>query len=114
MRARLGVNVDHVATVRQVRKARQPDPVEAALAAELAGADQITMHLREDRRHIQERDVEVARKMVKTELNLEIVPTQAMDAEQGRTCARSVQRHQRSTGFGTRLHAIRCAEPLLR
>lgn len=78
MRARLGVNVDHVATVRQARKATYPDPIEAALAAELAGADQITIHLREDRRHILDRDVEVARKMVKTELNLEMAATQEM------------------------------------
>ncbi len=78
MRARLGVNVDHVATVRQARKATVPDPIEAALAAELAGADQITMHLREDRRHIQDRDVDLARKMLKTELNLEMAASQEM------------------------------------
>jgi len=78
MRARLGVNVDHVATVRQARKATAPDPIEAALAAELAGADQITMHLREDRRHIQDRDVDLARKMLKTELNLEMAASQEM------------------------------------
>lgn len=78
MRARLGVNVDHVATVRQARKANYPDPIEAALAAELAGADQITIHLREDRRHIQDRDVELARKMCKTEVNLEMAANQEM------------------------------------
>ncbi|MCA9551683.1 MAG: pyridoxine 5'-phosphate synthase [Myxococcales bacterium] len=78
MRARLGVNVDHVATVRQARKAAYPDPVEAALLAELAGADQITVHLREDRRHIQERDVEVLRRVAKTEVNLEMAATQEM------------------------------------
>lgn len=78
MRARLGVNVDHVATVRQARKVNYPDPIEAALAAELAGADQVTLHLREDRRHIQERDVELARKMCKTEVNLEVAATQEM------------------------------------
>ena len=75
---RLGVNVDHVATVRQARRASYPDPVEAALLAERAGADQITVHLREDRRHIQDRDVEVLRKVVATELNLEMAGTQEM------------------------------------
>jgi pyridoxine 5-phosphate synthase len=69
---RLGVNVDHVATVRQARRGREPDPVAAAVAAELGGADQITIHLREDRRHIQERDLRVLRETVKTRLNLEI------------------------------------------
>ena len=78
MRQRLGVNVDHIATIRQARRAEYPDPVEAALIAETAGADQITVHLREDRRHIQERDVEVLRRVVKTELNLEMAATQEM------------------------------------
>src|SRR6185295_1676868 len=75
---RLGVNVDHVATVRQARRASYPDPVEAALLAERAGADQITVHLREDRRHIQDRDVEVLRRVSQTELNLEMAATQEM------------------------------------
>jgi pyridoxine 5-phosphate synthase len=78
MRPRLGVNVDHVATVRQARRAAYPDPVEAALMAERAGADQITVHLREDRRHIQDRDVMILRKVVKTELNLEMAASQEM------------------------------------
>lgn len=78
MRPRLGVNVDHVATVRQARRTAYPDPVEAAMIAERAGADQITVHLREDRRHIQERDVDVLRKVVKTELNLEMAASQEM------------------------------------
>lgn len=69
---RLGVNVDHVATVRQARRIDVPDPVEAALLAEGAGADGITVHLREDRRHIQVRDVELLRAKVKTKLNLEM------------------------------------------
>ena len=69
---RLGVNVDHVATVRQARRAREPDPVSAAHEAELGGADQITVHLREDRRHIQERDVRVLRQTAQTPLNLEL------------------------------------------
>jgi len=77
---RLGVNVDHVATVRQARRAQVPDPVEAALLAEKAGADGITVHLREDRRHIQERDVELLRERLKTKLNLEMAVTLAMVA----------------------------------
>ena len=74
----LGVNVDHVATVRQARRATYPDPVAAAAIAELAGAGQITIHLREDRRHIQERDLKVLRQTVQTMLNLEMAPTPAM------------------------------------
>ncbi|MBK7972465.1 MAG: pyridoxine 5'-phosphate synthase [Deltaproteobacteria bacterium] len=74
----LGVNVDHVATVRQARRAPVPDPVAAAVLAELAGADGITVHLREDRRHIQDRDVEVLRRTVKTRLNLEMAATDEM------------------------------------
>ncbi len=75
---RLGVNVDHVATLREARKSREPDPVAAALLAELAGADGITIHLRGDRRHIQERDVDLLRRAVKTKLNLECAATPAM------------------------------------
>lgn len=77
-RVRLGVNVDHVATIRQARGTRYPDPVAAAVQAELAGADQITVHLREDRRHIQDRDVRVLRETVQTVLNLEMAATEAM------------------------------------
>src|SRR5438034_3595546 len=69
---RLGVNIDHVATVRQARRALEPDPVAAALLAILGGADGITVHLREDRRHIQDRDVRVLRDTVTTRLNLEM------------------------------------------
>lgn len=75
---RLGVNVDHVATVRQARRVDVPDPVEAALLAEAAGADGITVHLREDRRHIQERDVRILRQRLDTKLNLEMAVTPAM------------------------------------
>lgn len=77
---RLGVNVDHVATVRQARGIEVPDPVEAALLAERGGADGITVHLREDRRHIQERDVDLLRKTIGTKLNLEMAVTEAMVA----------------------------------
>ncbi len=74
----LGVNVDHVATLRQARHTRYPDPVAAALIAEQAGADSITVHLREDRRHIQARDVEVLVRTVQTRVNLEMAVTDAM------------------------------------
>jgi pyridoxine 5-phosphate synthase len=77
---RLGVNVDHVATLRQARGIDVPDPVEAALLAEQAGADGITVHLREDRRHIQERDVRLLRERVRTKVNLEMAVTPAMVA----------------------------------
>lgn len=69
---RLGINVDHVATVREARRTIEPDPVRAAVLAELGGADLITVHLREDRRHVQERDVELLLRTVRTELNLEL------------------------------------------
>ena len=75
---RLGVNVDHVATLRQNRGTLYPDPVAAAMSAEGAGAHQITVHLREDRRHIQERDVEILHKIVQTRLNLEMAATEEM------------------------------------
>src|SRR5205814_4348373 len=69
---RLGVNIDHVATVRQARRAQEPDPVAAAVLALLGGADGITVHLREDRRHIQDRDVRLLRQVVGSRLNLEL------------------------------------------
>jgi pyridoxine 5-phosphate synthase len=72
---RLGVNIDHVATLRQARGTRYPDPVEAARLAENAGADSITVHLREDRRHIQERDVQLLRQVLQTRMNLEMAAT---------------------------------------
>lgn len=75
---RLGVNVDHVATLRQARRTPYPDPVAAALVAEAAGADSITVHLREDRRHIQERDVVVLVERLRTRLNLELAVTDDM------------------------------------
>jgi len=80
MPVRLHVNVDHVATLRQARGTSYPDPVEAAVLCELAGAHGITVHLREDRRHIQERDVEILRRTVKTFLNLEMAATDDMIA----------------------------------
>lgn len=78
MMIELGVNIDHVATLRQARGTTYPDPVEAALIAESAGADAITLHLREDRRHIQDRDVEILRDRLTTRMNLESAMTDEM------------------------------------
>jgi len=74
----LGVNIDHVATLRQARGTRYPDPVQAAIEAEQAGADAITLHLREDRRHIQDRDVEMLKDILQTRMNLEMAVTEDM------------------------------------
>jgi pyridoxine 5-phosphate synthase len=78
--SRLGVNIDHVATIRRARGGVEPDPVAAAAIAELAGADGIIVHLREDRRHIQDRDLKLLRQTVKTRLNLEMAATEEMIA----------------------------------
>jgi pyridoxine 5-phosphate synthase len=78
--ASLGVNIDHIANVRQARRTVEPDPVTYALLAELGGADGITVHLREDRRHIQDRDVELLRQTVRSRLNLEMAATTEMEA----------------------------------
>lgn len=75
---KLGVNIDHVATLRQARGTRYPDPLQAAIEAEQAGADAVTLHLREDRRHIQERDVEMLKGVLQTRMNLEMAVTDAM------------------------------------
>ncbi len=74
----LGVNIDHVATLRQARGTRYPDPIQAAIEAEQAGADAITLHLREDRRHIQERDVEMLKDILQSRMNLEMAVTEEM------------------------------------
>jgi pyridoxine 5-phosphate synthase len=74
----LGVNIDHVATLRQARRGRAPDPVHAALVAETSGADSITLHLREDRRHIQDQDLRTLRGLLKTHMNLEMAVTEEM------------------------------------
>ena len=74
----LGVNIDHIANVRQARKTIEPDPVQFAFLAELGGADSITVHLREDRRHIQDRDVFLLKETIKTKLNLEMAATEEM------------------------------------
>ena len=78
MPIRLGVNIDHIATIRQARGTRYPDPVQAAIEAEQAGADLITLHLREDRRHIQERDVLMLKDVLLTRMNLEMAVTEDM------------------------------------
>jgi pyridoxine 5-phosphate synthase len=75
---RLAVNIDHIATLRQARKSHDPEPVAAALIAELAGAQGITVHLRSDRRHIQDRDVELLRRAISTKLNIEMAVTDEM------------------------------------
>ena len=75
---RLGVNIDHVATVRQARGVKYPDPITAAGIVELAGADGIVCHLREDRRHIQDRDLRILREIIQTRLNLEMAATEEM------------------------------------
>src|SRR6478736_6619851 len=74
----LGVNVDHVATLRQARRTTYPDPLLGALLAEQSGADSITIHLREDRRHIQDRDVHLCRQALQTRVNLEMAATEEM------------------------------------
>jgi len=74
----LGVNIDHVATLRQARGTRYPDPIQAALVAEQAGADGITAHLREDRRHIQDRDIFLLKDILHTRLNMEMAVTDEM------------------------------------
>lgn len=82
-RVLLGVNIDHVATLREARGTRYPDPVQAAIEAEQAGADGITVHLREDRRHIQERDIRLLVEVMQTRMNLEIAVTEEMLAFAG-------------------------------
>ncbi|MCX6556357.1 MAG: pyridoxine 5'-phosphate synthase [Candidatus Aminicenantes bacterium] len=75
---KLSVNIDHIATIRQARMTNEPDPVYAAMMAELGGADGITVHLRQDRRHIQERDVEILRRVIKSRLNMEMAVSMDM------------------------------------
>ena len=86
---RLAVNIDHIATIREARKSDEPDPVAAAMICELAGAQGITVHLRGDRRHIQDRDVEILRRTVTTHLNIEMAAT----TEMART-AQTIKPHQ--------------------
>ncbi|MDD3294166.1 MAG: pyridoxine 5'-phosphate synthase [Geobacteraceae bacterium] len=110
--AKLGVNIDHVATIRQARGGAEPDPVAAAAIAELAGADGITIHLREDRRHIQDRDLKLLRQTVKTKLNLEMAATEEIIgialAVKPDMCTLVPEKRQELTtegGLDVRLHA---------
>jgi pyridoxine 5-phosphate synthase len=113
----LGVNIDHVATLRQARRGRYPDPVHAALAAELAGADSITLHLREDRRHIQETDVRALRGLLQTRMNLEMALTDELLATAAELrpadCCLVPERRQEITtegGLNVRAQAARIRE----
>jgi pyridoxine 5-phosphate synthase len=111
---RLGVNVDHVATLRQARRAAYPDPVTAAALAELGGADQITVHLREDRRHVQDRDLHLLRQTVQTRLNLEMAAVDEMvriaQSVRPLTCTLVPERRQEITTEGGLDAASRQAE----
>ena len=107
----LGVNIDHVATVREARKTYEPDPVRAAVQVELAGADQITVHLRQDRRHIQDRDVRLLRETIVTRLNLEMAATEEMLEIALRTrpnacCLVPERRAERTTEHGLDVHGL--------
>lgn len=102
---KLGVNVDHVATLRQQRQSEKPDPVQAALEAEAHGADDIVAHLREDRRHIQERDIRQLKEALKTHLSLEMAATDAMesialDVQPFRVCLVPEKRQELTTEGG--------------
>lgn len=110
--AQLGVNIDHVATIRQARGGMEPDPVAAAAIAEMAGADGITIHLREDRRHIQDRDLRLLRETVQTKVNLEMAATDEMIgialAVKPEQCTLVPEKRQELTtegGLDVRLHA---------
>ena len=101
---RLGVNIDHVATLRQARRGRYPDPVAAAAVAELGGADQITLHVREDRRHVNDRDLSLLRQTVNGTLNLEMAALQPMvelaQHERPDTCTLVPERREELTTEG--------------
>ncbi len=118
----LGVNIDHVATVRQARQTVEPDPVWAAVLAELAGADGITVHLREDRRHIQDRDLRTLKETVQVKINLEMAAEEAitriaLDVKPGQ-CTLVPERRQEVTTeggldvIGNRDRVKRCVEQL--
>ncbi|HET6655548.1 MAG TPA: pyridoxine 5'-phosphate synthase [Gammaproteobacteria bacterium] len=106
---RLGVNIDHIATLRQARGTRYPDPVEAAFIAERAGADGITLHLREDRRHIQERDVRLLKQTLTTPMNLEMAAADnvlaiAVDVAPEHCCLVPEKREELTTEGGLDVH----------
>lgn len=111
----LGVNIDHVATLRQARGTRYPDPVQAAIDAEQAGADGITLHLREDRRHIQERDVELIKQVLQTRMNFEMASVQevvnyALDIKPEHCCLVPERREELTTEGG--LDVVTCQKEL--
>ncbi len=120
---KLGVNIDHVATIRQARQTIEPDPVWAASLAELAGADGITIHLREDRRHIQDRDLRLLKETVQVKLNLEMAATEEMTKIALKTaphqCTIVPEKREEITTeggldvVGNRERVQRCVEPLL-
>lgn len=116
----LGVNVDHVATLRQARGTRYPDPLFAALIAEKAGADSITVHLREDRRHIQDRDVRLCKEALQTRVNLEMAATQEMvriacEVGPSDCCLVPERRAEITTEGGLDVAGQRCAlEPMIK
>lgn len=119
--AKLGVNIDHVATIRQARAGNEPDPVAAAAVAECAGADGITIHLREDRRHIQDRDLKLLRQTVGTKLNLEMAATEEMVgialSVKPDMCTLVPEKRQELTtegGLDVRLHSQELAEKIER
>ena len=106
----LGVNIDHIATIRQARGTRYPSPIQAALLAEFCGADLITLHLREDRRHIQDRDLEILRECLQTRMNLEIAVTDEMIGIASKTrphdvCLVPERREERTTEGGLEVAA---------
>lgn len=110
----LGVNLDHVATVRQARKTVEPDPVQAAVLAELGGADGITVHLREDRRHIQERDVRLLRQTLAGTLNLEMAVGEgilelALEVHPQAVCLVPERREELTTEGGLRISIDDCS-----
>jgi pyridoxine 5-phosphate synthase len=118
---RLGVNIDHVATVRQARRTNEPDPVWAAAAAELAGADQITCHLREDRRHIQDRDLRLLRQTVTVPLNMELALNEevlgiAVEVKPDHACLVPERREEVTTegGLDVAGQVARCREVVKR
>jgi pyridoxine 5-phosphate synthase len=117
----LGVNIDHVATLRQARRSHEPDPIQAAEEAEAGGADSITVHLREDRRHIQDRDVLELRRTVRTRLNLEMCLGEEIVAialrvkpEQATLVPEKRQEITTEGGLDLPAHAARCAEVVAR
>ena len=115
---RLGVNIDHVATIRNARGASHPDPIKAAKIAESSGADGITAHLREDRRHISDMDIKILKKQIKIPLNLEMAPTEemlsiAIESRPERICLVPEKRQELTTEGGLAVKGIKGKNELL-